>query len=221
MIKNGIGLLGGSFNPVHNGHLRMAIQAAEALCLDRVDLVPAKSPPHKSDRGLLPFDFRVKMLEECVKNRPFLRISDLEGRRQGPSYTVDTLREYLGRENSKKLFFLMGLNDLRGVSGWHEWREIFALADIAVVERAGLDSSVLDELIAAKFPYAVRENEKSAWRVGNKSVTLISMPRLDISSSLLRDMWVSGDKLDFLLPDPVLEMLRGNRQLVDNFWNKS
>ena len=220
MIDNRIGVLGGSFNPVHYGHLRMAVQVLLNLSLDRIDFVPAKLPPHKSHETLLPFSFRLQMLEKCVKNRSFLRVSDLEGRRQGPSYTVDTLREYSARKHSEKLFFIMGLNDLRGVTQWHEWREIFTLADIAVVERAGLDPIVLDQFIAANFSNTVQESGKFTWYVGNKSVNLISMPRLDISSSLLRDMWIRGEELDFLLPDSVLEMLRGNRQLVDSFWNE-
>ncbi|MFO7817413.1 MAG: nicotinate (nicotinamide) nucleotide adenylyltransferase [Thermodesulfobacteriota bacterium] len=220
MIKNGIGLLGGSFNPVHNGHLRMAIQAAEALCLDRVDLVPAKSPPHKSDRGLLPFDFRVKMLQKSIQGRSFMRVSDVEGKREGPSYTVDTLRGYREKEPESRIVFILGANDLLALCEWHRWKEIFSLADIAVVERKGIAGPLIEDFLQENFPWSLRRKKSGIWLVGESTVRLVSMPRMDLSSSLLRGMWLSGEKLDFMLPDSVLDFLRDNRDMVDRVWSE-
>lgn len=220
MRQERIGLLGGSFNPVHNGHLRMAVQVFQDLSLDRVDLVPAKSPPHKNISGLLPFDFRLQMLQKCIQGREFMRVSDVEGKREGPSYTVDTLRGYREKEPGSRIVFILGANDLLALCEWHRWKEIFSLADIAVVERKGLAGPGIEDFLQENFPRSLRRKKSGTWLAAESTVRLVSMPRMDLSSSLLRGMWLSGDKLDFLLPDPVLDFLRDNREMVDRVWSE-
>ncbi|MFP4168113.1 MAG: nicotinate (nicotinamide) nucleotide adenylyltransferase [Desulfonatronovibrionaceae bacterium] len=221
MTEKRIGLLGGSFNPVHNGHLRMALQVCHALSLDRVDLIPAKSPPHKSGRGLLPFELRVRMLESSVQGRDFLRVCEMEGRRKGPSYTVDTLKEYRRDNPEAGLVFILGLNDIPALSAWHSWAEIFSLADMAVVERAGLSGAVVHDFLSQNLPDAFYRESSASWRVKGATLCLVSMPRMDLSSSLLRWMWLKGMELDFLLPDCALDILRRERRTVTTVWEES
>ncbi len=103
-----IGILGGSFNPVHNGHVRMAIEVLERLSLDRVELVPAKQPPHKQEGDILPFDLRLELVNQAIDGVPGLGSNPLEGEREGPSYTCDTLNCYRTEQPDSDFFFIVG-----------------------------------------------------------------------------------------------------------------
>ena len=103
-----IGILGGSFNPVHTGHVRMAVEALEQVGLDRVDLMPAKEPPHKGSEGLLPFAVRLEMVERAVEAIPGLGANPVEGDRPGPSFTCDTLTCFRTEQPQNDFYFILG-----------------------------------------------------------------------------------------------------------------
>ena len=114
-----MGILGGTFNPVHNGHVRHAIEVAEALGLERVLLMPCATPPHKESAGLLPFDIRVELLRAAVRDIPFLGVETLEGELEGPSYTWRTLREWGRRHAGEALpSFMMGAEAFAAPDTW-------------------------------------------------------------------------------------------------------
>jgi len=207
-----IGILGGSFNPVHNGHLRLALEALEQLGLGRVDFVPALYPPHKSSDFLLPFDLRYRMLRQAVSGVPGLEVSDLEGKRNSPSYTVDTLQEYNSLEPGRKIFFILGCNDFLTLPHWQNWLKLFELTNFIVVGRLGLEKEQVQELLQNNFPQELRsDNNGAGWIVSDATgILYLEIPRLEISSTLVRSKWSSGRSLKYLLPEGVESLLYEN-----------
>jgi nicotinate-nucleotide adenylyltransferase len=213
-----IGILGGSFNPVHNGHIRLAIESLELLGLDQVDLVPAAVPPHKSSAQMLPFSFRVRLLNEAVSRCPGLVVNDLEGQRPGPSYTVDTLREYRTRLPRGDLYFLLGSQDLMTLPEWREWQVLISLTHFVVVGRNGADMDSVQDFLARYFPeVSLRKTSSSTWFLpsGTRIIGL-PIPDLAISSSLIREKWSQGKSLTYLLPEKVEKALL-NYSLEDGY----
>jgi nicotinate-nucleotide adenylyltransferase len=208
-----IGIFGGCFNPVHLGHLRAAVEAAEGLGLSRVDFVPAARPPHKPDAPMLGFELRVRLLRAAVADAPGFRINVLEGGRPGPSYTWDTLSAYRAEAPGAELFFLMGAVDLLNLAGWRRGFELGTLAHLAVMSREGLDLERVTAFLAGPGAAlgAVPASEdgsdegvRAAWALGGgHRLYFLDIPRLDISSSLLRGRWRRGGSLRYLTPDPV------------------
>ncbi|MEF8824553.1 MAG: nicotinate-nucleotide adenylyltransferase, partial [Desulfohalobiaceae bacterium] len=210
MAQKRIGILGGSFNPVHNAHLRLAVEAAEQAGLDRVDLVPAAKPPHKQDSHLLPFSERCRHLELVLQGRPMFSLNTLEGRREGPSYTVETLREYRRSNPEDAIFFILGADEFLHLPNWHRWELIPELAHLVVASREKESHEAIRTFIADWFPSARnREREHPCWELsGGGSLQVIEMPRLDISSTLIRDRLHRDKSLAWLVPEVVERELR-------------
>lgn len=209
-----IGILGGSFNPVHNGHLRVAIEAKEQMDLDRVDLVPAAHPPHKKDSQILPFYFRCLLLEKALEVCPGVEVNNLEGKRPGPSYTIDTLQEYKELEPGCQLFFILGCNDFLTLPTWHNWRELFNYTHFLIVGRYGNELEQLDKFVADYFSDMERSEDNSSTWVGPQGANIyfINIPRLDISGTLVRDKIHNSWSLDFLVPEKVSEAIYQHKE---------
>jgi len=196
-----LGVFGGTFNPVHLGHLRAAEEVREALGLERVLFVPAKTPPHKGARTVAPPDARLDLVRRAVAENPFFAVSDLELRRPGPSYSVDTLRELregLGAED--RLWFLMGTDAYREIHTWHRYPELFALADVAVMSRP-------PEAVAAAPPASLArdftpEGDGLRHRSG-REVRFVPVTLLDISGTAVRRALSRGRSLRYLVPEAV------------------
>lgn len=135
-----IGLLGGSFNPIHEGHLAIARAARQALGLDRVVLVPAARPPHKvKDQDLAPAEDRLAMTRLAAGGEAGLEVSGIELEREGPSYSIDTVRAFATREPGAEIYFLIGSDTLPELRTWKDSKALVALARFAVVARPGRD----------------------------------------------------------------------------------
>jgi nicotinate-nucleotide adenylyltransferase len=178
-----LGILGGAFNPIHLGHLRLAETARESLQLERVLFIPSLQPPHKSDRGLLPGRLRLKLVQLAVRDHPAFIASDLELERPGVSYTVDTLKAIRRQLPKARLFLLVG-QDMLAVR-WHAWSEIKRLSTVVAARRPG--SKVL------------RAQAGVAW---------LSMPQLDIASSDIRRRIREGLSIRYLVPGAVERYIR-------------
>ncbi|MDX1931821.1 MAG: nicotinate-nucleotide adenylyltransferase [Capsulimonadales bacterium] len=187
-----LGVFGGSFDPVHTGHLRMAEVAREAASLDRVLFVPTQVSPFKTGRTVIPSELRLEMLRLAVADNPAFGVSDAEVRRAGPSYTVDTLRELAREYPEAERFFLTGTDAVRDLTKWREPEEILRLARFLVMTRPG----VAPDAVLAALPDTFEPR-----------IAFISMPGLDISSSFIRDSLAAGRSVRYLLPPAVLKFI--------------
>ncbi len=221
-----IGILGGSFNPVHVGHVRLAVEARELLRLDRVDFVPAAVPPHKSGSDLLPFGLRCRLLRMAVADMSGYAVNLLEARRQGPSYTWDTLSAYGREAPDAKLFFLMGASDLLTLPTWRHGLDLPLRADLVVVARQGMAGKHVQTLVQQYWPGAVGPHRRPAisdemlqWHLPeNGRLFVLAPPLLDISSTLIRAYWRQGRDLRFLTPRSVEQELMRKAEVVSRFW---
>ncbi len=203
-----LGLFGGTFDPVHFGHLRLAAEMREAFRLERVVFLPAGHPWQRSRDTFAPGPDRVRMLELAVAGEPAFSVDDREVRREGPTYTVDTLAEYRQeRGPGVPLVFLCGTDAFARVETWHRWESLFGLAHFAVAVRAD-DADWL-----AKGPGAI---PRALWpRVTMSLKDILAAPAgrimtfamtpLAISSTAIRGLVQSGSSIRYLTPDPVVD----------------
>lgn len=198
-------MFGGTFNPIHLGHLRAAEEVREALGLGRVLFVPAKVPPHKGGRPVAPADQRLEWVRRAVADNPGFEVSDLELRRQGPSYSVHTLAELSGNLGAGgRLWFLVGADAFREIHTWYRFPEIFRAVDVAVMSRPP-DPALLrpPEALAGEFtpcPGGYRH-------VSGREVRFVAVTLLDISSTQVRRALATGRSARYLVPDPLHEPL--------------
>ncbi|MDR1111630.1 MAG: nicotinate-nucleotide adenylyltransferase [Deltaproteobacteria bacterium] len=214
-----LGLMGGTFNPVHLGHLRAAEEISEHLGLDRVVFMPAARAPHKPGLDLASFGHRLTMLNFAVRGQDRFRVSDLEDGLPGPSYTANTLEEVAARlDEGCRLFFLVGFDSFRTVGQWHRCLDLFRLASFVVFRRPGLGSglsSVGEVLARILGPFPDMEADGSgqggtlSW-AGFQPVHYYPGCRLEISSTDLRNRLVLGDSVRYLVPDSVREYIEAN-----------
>ncbi len=200
-----LGILGGTFDPVHLGHLRMALETAEELALDRMCLVPASMPPHKGGRSKASFADRVAMARIAVLGVPLLGVLDLEGRRRGISYTILTLKE-LHQEYSEglELYFVLGTDAFLEIGTWKDHRSLFDYAHFVLIDRPGVSPGALEPFMDDLGIGAVRE-APGLFRVGASGNRLIRRQGtfMGVSSTQVRDTKALGKSIRFLVPDGV------------------
>jgi len=200
-----VGILGGTFNPIHVAHLRIAEEVREACALDRVLFIPAASPPHK--QGSVPESFarRLAMVEAAIADNPSFAVSDLEGCRAGKSYSVHTL-EILAREHpDTSYYFIMGLDSFLDITSWHEWPRLFELAHLVVMGRPGFDGRPPLELVpvAMRGEFCYDAQPDLLRHRSGKTVLFLTETLLDISSTRLRGMVAAGRSIRYLVPPTV------------------
>ncbi|QKT03098.1 nicotinate-nucleotide adenylyltransferase [Ectothiorhodospiraceae bacterium 2226] len=199
-----IGLLGGTFDPVHYGHLRPALEAVETLALDELRLIPAARPPHRAAPAA-PATERVAMVSLAVAGESRFRVDARELSRTGPSYTVDTLESLRAEVGTTPLVLLLGMDAFLGLHTWHRWERLAALAHLAVMTRPG--AAPAEDMAAPLRPlWAARVRDAAALRArpAGHLITL-QVTALGISASQLRAQAAAGRSLRFLTPDAVCE----------------
>ena len=189
-----VGLLGGTFNPPHVGHMLCAQEALAALELDRVLLVPVNTPPHKAMPADPGPEVRAELCRLAVADAAGIEVSAIEVERPGPSYTVDTLRALHDADPGDQLTFIAGADQACGLPGWREPAAVLELADLAVAEREAWRREDVREALAG-FPGAAER------------VRFFSMPRVDVSSSLVRARVADGRPIRWLVPDAVVRAI--------------
>jgi nicotinate-nucleotide adenylyltransferase len=200
------GIFGGTFDPVHYGHLRAASEAGELLELEDLRLLPAGTPPHRP-APLAAAEHRLAMLRLALSGQVDLWVDDREVRRAGFSYMVDTLSEIRLEEGDLPLILIIGQDAANGLGSWHRWRELFALAHIVILRRPDSGEVRSNALLEEVQPRVVSDpgllHESPAGRVYSLEVT-----QLAISSTDIRRQIASGKCPRFLLPDSVIQYIR-------------
>lgn len=198
-----LGLYGGSFNPVHNGHLRLAVEVRERLGLDRLDFVPTAHHPLKHGGAFLPLPVRWHLLLLATRDLPWARVSLVEADMPGPSYTIYTLMRYHNLVPCAALHFLLGAEDVLKLSSWHRGVELPDQAHLVAVNRADVDLPTLAGFIAGFWPRAERAAEDLWHFPSGNTLRYLSIPRLDISATAVRDAFLAGKSLCGLVPTAV------------------
>jgi nicotinate-nucleotide adenylyltransferase len=188
-----IGVFGGTFDPIHLGHLILAEQCREQAGLDEVRFVPAYQPPHKQDQPLTPFHHRVEMVALAVAGHPAFRIDEVEKRLPGPSYTVTTLTELRREQPGDELFLLLGADCLPDLAKWRDPVRILELACLLVGARPGAELWSLEQLRTA-----LRMPPTAPVRV-----QVVPVPLIGLSSTDLRDRVARGRSVRYLVPRAV------------------
>lgn len=208
-----LGILGGTFNPIHNAHLQIAREVQRSLMLDRLIFMPAATPPHKELDGDIPFADRLAMVELAIASEPSFEATDIEARRSGRSYSVDTLNQLQALHPGDRLFFIIGSDSFLEISTWYRAAEIFSLCNIVVVERpeARIHDllSVLPVAMRGDFCYISAEM-RLTHRSGFSVYYLPGTP-LAISSSEIRTLVRQGGAIRHLTPDAVCEYIAEKR----------
>ncbi len=186
-----IGIFGGSFDPVHLAHLVLADRCREACDLDEVRFVPAADPPHKATGSLAPGEQRAEMLEFATAGLPEFVVDRRELRRDGKSYTVDTLAEFAAEEPGAELFFLMGADSLRDLPTWREPERILELATVVAVNRGEQPDPDLD-------PIRTQLSEAATDRI-----RIVEIPAFEISSTDVRERVARDASIRFVVPRAV------------------
>lgn len=179
-----IGILGGTFNPIHYGHLILGEQVLGQLKLDRVIFVPTFVPPHKSNKDVIGAGHRLKMIELAARGNPHFAVADIEIKRKGKSYTVDTLREIKKQYPNADLYFICGSDLVSEIPRWKNVEEIYKLAKFVLAKRPGFGR-----------------------RLSGKNFLKINVAQVDISSSLIRDLVKQKRSIRYLTPDSVVKYI--------------
>jgi nicotinate-nucleotide adenylyltransferase len=196
-----IGVLGGTFDPVHLGHLAVARFVLEQLELDEFLFIPAARPPHKLHTNISAFSDRLAMLRLALAKAPEFKVSDLEAARRGPSYSVDTLEE-LGCQYGPgvRLFFVIGLDAFLEVDTWKDFARLPKLADLVVIKRAAYPVEPVGAVVARLGDYRY-DAASSGWSAPGLPgrIFLLSMPPVEISSTMIRQTAAAGGGLESLV----------------------
>jgi len=202
-----IGIFGGTFDPFHNGHLRMAVEVMESLSLPELFLVPSARPPHKPSRPMATAEDRLAMASAAVAGIEGISVLDLELRREGPSYSLLTVREVSDGNPGADLLFLIGADAFAEIATWHRYRDLLVACDFLLLPRPGIAPE-------ASFPPGIRIEPEGnrcytlpgrSYRLpGGRRILCPALPVLDISSRSIREKVRRGRSLRGLVP-PVVE----------------
>ncbi len=203
-----VGILGGTFNPIHYGHLRMAQELADALKLSEVRFIPSANPPHKDD-VMVSAEHRAKMVELAIADNPLFTLDDCELKREGTSYTIDTLIElHESLSGETALCLMMGTDAFVKFNTWHRWQSILDYAHIILVQRPGMQPqeklpSELETLL--RDHYTELHDDLVHENAG--FITMQAISAQDISSTRVRELMGRGESVRYLVPDEVVRYI--------------
>jgi nicotinate-nucleotide adenylyltransferase len=192
-----VGIMGGTFDPIHFGHLAAAEGVKHLLGLDRVLFMPNRQPPHKVGRRVSALEHRVAMVKLAIADNPAFEFSDMELRREGPSYTIDTIRAFQVLHPDWRTAFIVGMDSLVEIQTWKEYRTLLTLTDLAVVGRPG--------------SYSDRQRDEALGALGPEltaRVRLLETLGVVVSGTALRSLAAKGYPLRYLVPDAVAGYIR-------------
>jgi nicotinate-nucleotide adenylyltransferase len=197
-----IGIFGGTFNPIHFGHLRPVEEIRMQFSLHRIYFVLANIPPHKRENNLVSAKERYSILKYAVKDNPFFFASSIEMRRKKPSYSFDTIKYFKKKYPDDEIFFIMGSDAFAEFDTWFKYEKISALVDIIVMLR---ENFKCDNEFTAKLGYEKKGNYLT--NDFGKKVFFINVTRFDISSSMIRDLISKKESVKYFLPQKCLNYI--------------
>ena len=201
-----LGILGGTFDPIHLGHLRVAEEIREELELDRVYLMPGSIPPHKDRKPVTPFHHRLAMTRLATEASSCLEAFDLEARRPGLSYSIETLKElHRVYRSDIALFFIIGMDAFLEIKTWKEYKQLFEYAHFVVLKRPGIRSGKLEAFLDSLDVGFKREGDSASFvnPTGNHLIYKEAI-LMDISSTRIREKVAAGKSIHFLVPESVI-----------------
>jgi nicotinate-nucleotide adenylyltransferase len=216
------GVCGGTFDPIHFGHMIIGSEASDILGLKRILYIPAKNPPHKSNALITEATHRMKMLRIALSDNSLFKISDMEIRRSGLSYTVRTMEQLTAENPDDEFYFLMGQDAFAEIETWHRYQELFDLCRVVVVTRpdspdiksihySGAIKDILEKkAIYCKSSLCRRRHFDDRWRV-----CFMDIPLLSISGSDIRTRVKHNRSIRYLLPARVIEYIYMNKLYKD------
>lgn len=201
-----IGIFGGTFDPIHYGHLRSALEVKEQFNLTEVRLIPSAQPPHRQ-QPVATASMRLQMLELAISNQPGFVADDRELKREGRSYMVDTLQSLREDFPVQSLLLFMGSDAFNKLTSWHRWQDLFTYAHVVVLTRPGFITQALDAFFTARL-----STEKQALADHNAGRLFFQpVTQLDISATAIRQLIAAGKNPGFLLPDTVITAIKQNQ----------
>ncbi|MDX2463589.1 MAG: nicotinate-nucleotide adenylyltransferase [Porticoccus sp.] len=219
--SNGVGLFGGTFDPVHIGHLRTAVELRKVLSLSEMRLIPSACPPHRTQPDSSA-EHRLAMLQLALGHRlgpntaePKLIADDRELRREGPSYTMDTLTEVRAEIGTKTpLFLCIGMDSLIELNQWHRWRELTSMTHIVVAARPGWHLPKSGEVLEFVREHRATSIEQLQETPAGK-ILMMEMTLLPISATGIRQALQRGESIRYLVPDQVIDYIRQHQLYSD------
>ncbi|MBN2515491.1 MAG: nicotinate-nucleotide adenylyltransferase [Deltaproteobacteria bacterium] len=212
------GLFGGTFDPIHMGHLRCAVEVREIFDLDRIIFIPAAQQPLKTDKKVTPFHHREQMVKLAVEANPPFSVSDIENLRGGKSYSIDTVKHFLtASPEGLELYFIMGQDAFQDIHRWKEWEQLLLLCNFIVVTRPGYEvrkfSDILPEYAAAQFHFDTDAGAFTGPTGG--AIYFKRLTFLEISSTDIRNRTKNGQSILYLVPDSVRHYISENALYKD------
>jgi nicotinate-nucleotide adenylyltransferase len=209
-----IGILGGTFDPIHYGHLRLGEELGEALRLDEVRLLPSGTPPHRSAPAASS-EHRLAMTRLAAQGNPRFRVDERESNRSGPGYMLETLASLRAEVGpTQALVLLLGADAFLELATWHRWHELFALAHIAVAHRPGFPverwAEQMPHPLAREYSARLMQQPLAVHLSPAGGIVVAPFTALDISATALRELLRAGKSARYLLPAAVLDYIRSN-----------
>lgn len=200
-----IGILGGTFDPIHIGHLRTAEEIGQELDMEKVYLIPSASPPHKTEEPVAPFDHRLIMTRLAIVGSSLLDALDLEGRRAGPSYSIETLKElHAIFKPDPDFFFILGIDAFLEIKTWKEYEKLFDYAHFVIISRPGYRKEMIEPFLMKSGLEIKKDRDAGSFLMkSGKTLTLKETTLMDISSTRIREMVQHGKSIRFLVPGTV------------------
>jgi len=207
------GLLGGTFDPIHMGHLRCAEEIREIFDLNRIIFIPASRPPHKLDKEITSFYHREQMVRLAIEGNPSFSFSDVENQRAGKSYSIETVKYFQDKYlKSIEVYFIIGQDAFQAIQTWKDWKKLLLLCNFAILTRPGYEnlglSGILPEDFTAQFVYD--EAEEGYRGPSGHMIYVRQVTFLDISSSDIRARIRQGKSVTYLIPDSVRHYIQKN-----------
>lgn len=191
-----IGLMGGTFNPIHLGHLLMGEYIREEWDLEKVIYIPSGNPPHKTEVDVLDSAYRLRLVELAVKDNPYFQMSDIEFSREGFSYTIDTIRQMSIEYPYERLYFIIGTDTLFELETWKNFQEIAKEIEFIMYGRSShSEEDIQNKISGLRNDYGFRINRSKG-------------PEIEISSTLIRDRVKRGLSVKYMIPDILIEEIR-------------